>query len=202
MDNERDYDWAGVISVVPERWNLGTFCQFGCAGDGMPLGKATARDVMRFIGKGPEGLYFRPCGDSPAISKLFGDTKVTGELLLRLLRVLHQFSCSEVETFMQMDCAVNGFGFGLDGVTFDLVESLNMSVYLGSNIQEARRKAAFSLRRMYPRDVKTNLEESPDAVPLADIDAVLDSENWTIHEVQIGDQAGLVVSPICLAPIE
>jgi len=127
---------------------------------------------------------------------------VTGGRLLRLLRVLHQFRCSEVEAFIQMDCVVNGFGFGLDYVSFDLVESLNLSVYLGCSIQEARRKAAIGLCTTYSRDLAKTWEESPAAVQPADMEAILDPEKWTIHEVQFGDQAGLVVSPIRLDPIE
>lgn len=55
---------------------------------------------------------------------------------------------------------------------------------------------------MYSGDLAKTWEESPAAVQPSDMEAILDPEKWTIHEVQFGEQAGLVVSPIRLDLIE
>lgn len=153
MDIDRDYDDETAIQVVPERWSLGTFYEFDFKEDTKRLGQKTAREVIRSVSEGPEAVYFRPCGDAPAISKVFDEMNVTGERLFRLLQVLHQFRCSEVEAFMQLDCAVNAFGFGLDYVSFDLVESLNLTVFRGETIGAARRAAASWICRTYSSGV-------------------------------------------------
>jgi hypothetical protein len=191
MENGNDTGASGRLHV---RHDLGTFEGFDIRSQKEIPDELTADEVVNWDHKRLGAVEFRPTGDREEMWTIFsGRRTVTAGDLLALDRLLSELGGDSVENFLRIYHTINRCGCGLGALTTRQVQDTQLRIFLGSDVDVLRRKAADRLfEHSYPESYAAWRTISCDAV-IFDVDRFLDSM-FIVEEIDLGDQVALLIT--------
>ncbi len=137
---------------------------------------------------------FWPAGDLPALSLVFQRRRVTAAELLHLDSLLLELRGDSAVNYLRIHHAVNTRGIDLCQLTREKLEDTTLDIFLGTDLHDTRRKAAYDLFPQYfpeechlwARTRCTGLRFDPEDF--------LASPQFSVEQVTLGEQVAVMVA--------
>ena len=192
METETASSPAANLSL---QHDLGTFEGFNFRTQSAIERNLTAQEVVAWDHDREGEAEFWPSGDQPEVALLFkGRSNVSASELLDLDRVLVELGGDSLENFLQVYYAVAICGACLHTLTAEEAQDNCLQVFTGSNFLDLRRATAYELFELYYPEAYQAWEKSLCDGLIFDTDRFLDSPSLWVEEVELGDDAVLLVA--------
>ena len=193
MENQMPLCGSSEATIVHD---LGTFEGFNFRTQSAIERLLTAVEVVNWDHDRQGEAEFWPSGDHPEAALIFkAQTAVTGSELIDLDRLLTELGGASSANFLRIHHAKGSHGLDLSNLNAEAVEDLSVHVFLGTTFTDLRRDAAIELLELYYPDEYATWEKSMCDGLIFDTDRFLDSPGFSVEEVDLGDQKGLLVAP-------
>ena len=139
---------------------------------------------------------FWPSGDNRGVQLVFeGSSSVRSADLLRLDALLENLGGDSEVNFLRVFYAISECGADLQELSAAQIEDQNLQIYFADYFTDARKKAAYELFELcYPEEYHV-WEKSPCDGLVFDVDRFIDSADFNVVEVRLGEKAVLLVAP-------
>lgn len=176
-------------------FDFGTFEGFNFRSQCAISRHLTAAEVVAWDHDRDGEAEFWPAGDAPAVELLFKHrASATAAELLDLDRLLNELRGDSAANYLRIHHAVNIRGARLDTLTREAVEDLPLDIFIGTNISDVRRAAAFELFELYyPEEYRVWEQSLCDGLTF-DPDDFLASPIFRVEEVDLGEQVAVLVA--------
>jgi hypothetical protein len=176
-------------------FDFGTFEGFNFRSQCAIPSHLTAAEVVAWDHDRDGEAEFWPAGDAPAVALLFKHrASATAAELLDLDRLLHELRGDSAANYLRIHHAVNVRGARLDTLTREAVEDLPLDIFVGANLCDVRRAAAFELFELYyPEEYRVWEASLCDGLTF-DPDQFLASPMFRVEEVDLGEQVAVLVA--------
>jgi len=190
-NSEKPNEQAKVQTL---RFDLGTFEGFNFRLSSAIFGTRTAQEVVNWDHHQQGEAEFWPSGDREEVQLIFGHQNcMTGAQLLALDGLLEKLGGDSQVNFLKLHYAVNVLGFHLCDLTAELVEDEPIQIFTGDCFSDVRKAAAYELFELYFPDIFRAWEKIKCDCPIFDGDKFLDSPEFIVAEVNLGEKAVLLV---------
>ena len=178
------------------RFNLGTFRGFNFHDDSAINWKVTGNQVLAWDEDEEGQAVFWPSGDCPGVELIFGGkSSVTNSELLDLDHLLYELGGDSTHNYLKIYFALNCRGADSNTLTAAEIENQAVMIFCGTSLFDLRRKAAYELFELYyPAAYAVWKQGTCDGL-IFDTDQFLNSPALSTHEVTVGEEVALLVSP-------
>ena len=175
-------------------FDFGTFEGFNFRSQSAIPRHLSAAEVIAWDHDQQGEAEFWPAGDLPTLSLLFQRRSVTADELLHLDRLLVESRGDSAVNYLRLHHAVNTRGIPLHQLTREKLEETALDVFLGSNLTDTRRKAAFDLFPLYFPEESHVWAKSRCTGLRFDPEDFLSSPDFSVEEVTLGEQVAVMVA--------
>lgn len=175
--------------------DLGTFDGFNLR-SGLALERRlTAEEVANWDAEAQGEVEFCPSGDHKGVSLAFhGRSAVSWKDLVELDRLLFEIGNTAEPTFLRIYYATSLLGLEMEELTSRILDELNLKVFFGACLMEIREHAAFDLFQTYFSEQYAAWKKDEFGVLQFDCEAFLNSNFWSVEEVDMGERKALLVA--------
>ena len=179
-----------ITATLPD---LGTFEGFNFRDQSAIERILTADEVVNWDHDADGEAEFWASGEDPLVKGIFGGN-VTASDLTSLAELLAGLDGDRTENLLRIQFAIRVQGGDLGRLTVRELEDQRPMFFYGDTATDARKNAAFELFETFWPDLFKAWNE--DSVGILDFDwyTFVDSPIWATHEIQLGNQAVLMVA--------
>lgn len=187
---------AAANGTPATRFNLGSFEGFNFRSQSAIERELSAEDVIGWDHDRQGEAEFWPSGDQAGVALVFRDqNRVTATELLALDRLLEELGGDILENFLKLRHTLSVSTTDLCALTGAEVEDLDIHIFVGPNLWDLRREAAYELFELYYPEAYVVWEKSQCDGLVFDTDRFLDSPGWSVDEVRFANSVALIVTP-------
>lgn len=185
-----------VASLVTETtFDLGTFEGFNFREQSAIFPNLTVEEVLTWDHDEKGEAEFWPAGDRPEMLLIHKGSTITALDITETIRLLEDLGGDSTENFLLLHYALHICGSNLEELTRDDIRDYGIQLFLGNNLTDVRREAAYELfENYYPEEYAVWEKSTCDGLDF-DCDHFLDSPAMETVEVRVGNKVALLVRP-------